>query len=460
MPNKTKRQAVQERRLSIAEKQARKNKNEVRKSGRRSPVNTGKRSLFSRLFGKFGRPPQTAQQSIPYRAMYRDGICRVSERVYSKCIQYQDINYQLAQNEDKTHIFENYCDFINYFDSSIRVQFSFINWFGNTAELLSAIDIPDRGDDNDSSRQELSGILKSQRAKGNNGLEKTKYATFSVEADDLKSAKLRLERMETDILNNYKLMGVSAKPLTGQERLAVLHGQFHPEDGEKMSFNWDDMARSGLSTKDFIAPTSFDFRERKSFRMGDTIGAVSYLQILAPELSDRMLAEFLDMESALAVNIHIQSIDQAEAIKTIKRKLTDLDSMKIQEQKKAVRAGYDIDIIPTDLATYGDEAKNLLTDLQSRNERMFLVTIIVLNTAKTRQKLEGDIFQASSVAQKYNCALKRLDWQQEQGLMSSLPLGNKQIEIQRGLTTSSTAIFVPFTTQVRPEECYILALVG
>lgn len=135
------------------------------------------------------------------------------------------------------------------------------------------------------------------------------------------------------------------------------------------------------------------------------------------------------------------------AIKTVKRTITELDRSKIEEQKKAIRAGYDIDIIPSDLATYGRDAKALLKELQSQNERMFLVTFLVLNTGRTEQELENNVFQASSIAQKHNCNLCRLDYQQEQGLMSSLPLADNQIEIQRGLTTSSTAIFIPFTTQ-------------
>jgi len=183
------------------------------------------------------------------------------------------------------------------------------------------------------------------------------------------------------------------------------------------------------------------------FRMGKKFGAASFVQIMAPELNDRMLADFLDMESSQIVNLHIQSVDQVSAIKTVKRKITDLDRAKIEEQKKAVRAGYDMDIIPSDLATYGNEAKKLLQDLQSRNERMFLVTFLVVNTADSQRQLDNNVFQASSIAQKHNCQLVRLDFQQEEGLMSSLPLGVNQIEIQRSLTTSSTAIFVPFTTQ-------------
>ena len=390
---------------------------------------------------------KSAQDSIPYERMWPDGICRVSDGHYTKTIQFQDINYQLSQNEDKTAIFEGWCDFLNYFDSSIQFQLSFLNLAASEETFARAINIPLQGDDFDSIRVEYTTMLQNQLARGNNGLIKTKYLTFGIDADSLKAAKPRLERIENDILNNFKRLGVAAETLDGKARLAQLHGIFHMDEQVPFRFEWDWLAPSGLSTKDFIAPSSFEFRTGKQFRMGKKYGAVSFLQILAPELNDRMLADFLDMESSLIVSLHIQSVDQIKAIKTVKRKITDLDKSKIEEQKKAVRAGYDMDIIPSDLATYGAEAKKLLQDLQSRNERMFLVTFLVLNTADNPRQLGNNVFQASSIAQKYNCQLTRLDFQQEEGLMSALPLGLNQIEIQRGLTTSSTAIFVPFTTQ-------------
>ena len=393
------------------------------------------------------RKEKSAQDSIPYERMWPDGICRVADGHYTKTIQFQDINYQLSQNEDKTAIFEGWCDFLNYFDSSIQFQLSFLNLAASEETFARAINIPLQGDDFDSIRVEYMTMLQNQLAKGNNGLIKTKYLTFGVDADSLKTAKPRLERIETDILNNFKRVGVAAEALDGKARLAQLHGIFHMDEQVPFRFEWEWLAPSGLSTKDFVAPSGFEFRTGKQFRMGKKYGAVSFVQILAPELNDRMLADFLDMESSLIVSLHIQSVDQVKAIKTVKRKITDLDRSKIEEQKKAVRAGYDMDIIPSDLATYGAEAKKLLQDLQSRNERMFLVTFLVLNTADNPRQLDNNIFQASSIAQKYNCQLTRLDFQQEEGLMSCLPLGLNQIEIQRGLTTSSTAIFVPFTTQ-------------
>ena len=309
------------------------------------------------------------------------------------------------------------------------------------------IRIKPKNDAFDDVRAEYAQMLQAQLAKGNNGLVRSKYITFSIEANTYQEAKPRLERIETDILNNFKVLGVTAYPLNGEERLKILYETFNPETENPFRFSYNQLMQTGLSTKDYVAPTSFVFKSGKMFTMGKTMGAASYLQILAPELTDKMLAEFLDMDKSLIVNIHIQSLDQAKAIKLVKGKVTDINRMKIEEQKKAVRSGYDMDIIPSDLSTYGNDAHRLLEDLQSRNERMFLVTVLFLNTAKTRQDLENAVFQTAGIAQKFNCVLRRLDYLQEEGLMSSVPLGINLVPITRALTTTATAIFVPFTTQ-------------
>ena len=391
--------------------------------------------------------PKTAQQSIPFDRMFPDGICRVGLDYYTKTVQFQDINYQLAQQEDKTEIFEEWCAFLNFFDSSVKFQLSFENMATDVSDFEKSIKISHKNDGFDDVRDEYSEVLLHQMEAGNNGLTKTKYLTFGINAESMKTAKPRLIHIETDILNNFKRLGVQAKSLNGSERLELMHRQFHMGDDAKFRFDWKYLTGSGLSVKDFIAPSSFAFPTGRYFQIGEMYGCMSFLSIDASDISDRLLADFLSMESSQIVTMHIQSVDQNEAIKTIKHTITELDRSKIEEQKKAVRAGYDMDIIPSDLATYGKDAKALLKELQSQNERMFLLTFLVMNTGKTKQELENNVFQAASIAQKHNCNLIRLDYQQEQGLMSTLPLANNLIEIQRGMTTSSTAIFVPFTTQ-------------
>jgi hypothetical protein len=268
----------QQKRLSASVQQAKANRADLKKTAGKNNRATLQKppgtkpggfftSLAARIFGRADKP-QTAQQSIPYREMYRDGICRVTDRLFTKTILFGDINYHLAQNDDKTMIFEHYCDLLNYFDSSIGVQISAVNRFGNAKDMMMSIDIAMRSDENDSLRMEYSGILKNQQAKGNNGLVKTKYITFGIEADNLKTAKMRAERVEADVLNNFKILGVPAKPLNGAERLEVMHGIFHPgcqaeqnpvralkaDGNERFIFNWKDMPGSGLSTKDGSSP--------------------------------------------------------------------------------------------------------------------------------------------------------------------------------------------------------------
>ena len=372
---------------------------------------------------------------------------QVNDKLFTKTLRFSDINYELAQPEDKEQTFDGLCDFYNALDSSMWAQMSFLNLRANLIDYRKSVTVPGQGDDCDDVRRELETILQAQLAKGNNGLIKRKYFTFGIEADSGQAARPRVERIEADLRNHLKNMGVRSEPLSGYDRLEVLHGIFHPDGKEKLRFNWDAVVNTGLSTKPFIAPSSFDFRGGRTFKIGGMWGAASFLQIGASQLNDRVLSDFLNLDCSQIVTIHIKAVNQQEAIKTIKRKLTDIEKTKIEEQKKAVRSGYDMDVLPPDLITYAGEAQTLLNSLQSQDERMFLATVLIVNLAPTRGQLENDVFQAASVAQKHNCALKRLDWQQEQGLMSSLPLGLNQIEIQRGLTTSSLAIFVPFTTE-------------
>ena len=388
----------------------------------------------------------SAQQTIPYIAMHPDGVCQLPGGLYSKTVEYEDINFAVASTEDQTAIFGGWSSFLNYFDSSLPFQLSFINRRSRDRSRYK-VNIPEANDAFNSVRDDYTKMLKTQIAKSNNGIERSKYITVCLPADSVADAHPRLERVEADVTGNLHRLGVQSEPLDGRGRLALLHGQMHPGSRETFRFSWKDIPQTGMGTKDYIAPDSFDFRDSRTFRIGRYWGAASYLQILASELSDKLLAEILEMDAELTVTMHIRTVDQLKAIKTIKGKISDIGRMKAEEQKKAVRAGYDMEILPPDLITFSKDAAELLADLQSRNERMFLLTFTVINLAPTRQKLENDVFTVGGIAQKYNCALRRLDWQQEQGFVSSLVLGYNGIEIQRGMTTSSTAIFIPFMTR-------------
>ncbi|HEL0567354.1 TPA: ATP-binding protein [Streptococcus equi subsp. zooepidemicus] len=437
MNNKRK---IQQLRLEKSKKELKENKKELRGSNYKKKSNF---QLLDIIFKKEAKR-YTVEDTIPYLRMLKNGICQIDEKHFNKCISFEDINYQLALEEDRDLIFNQFANFLNSFDPSVGIELSYINQLGRNKEMQAAIQIPDKNDGFDDIRLEFREMLKNQLAKGNNGLKKSKYIIFTIEADTKEQAISKLERLEIDILSNLKSMGVRAESLTGEERLKILHDVLNPNKTFDFSYKY---LKKKESTKTYITPDEFNFAPSKYFKFGKFIGAVSHFQILASELSDRMLSEFLDIDDNINISFHIKSVEQSEAIKMVKRKNTDIDKMKIEEQKKAVRAGYDMDIIPSDINTYGEDVKLLLKDLQARDERMFVVTIIFMNFARTIQKLDNTIAQISSIANRHNCGLKRLDHEQEQGFISVLPLGVNKIEIDRGLTSSSTAVFMPFTTE-------------
>lgn len=385
----------------------------------------------------------STQNMINFDEIFKDGICKV-DNIYSKTIQFFDINYLLANNEDKTSIFNNYCEFLNYFNDKVNVQLTFINKKTNGNEILKKIHIEKRNDNIDYLRNEYLEMLENQLKKGNNGIVKLKYLTFSIKEENYKKAKQILERLELDILNNFKKMGVFAEALNGIERLEMVH--YILNSNEPFSFDFKMVNETGLTTKDFIAPMHSK-NNVNNIELEKEISSSFYLQILSNEIEDRILADFLEIDKKLIVNIHIKPFEQLEAIKIVQKKKLEVESQKVNNQKKALANGFDMDILPIGLQENIDETTNLLETLKSRNEHMFLTTILITAFGKNKQELEDMLKQLKGVAQKHSCNLRLLNYQQEQALNSSLPLGNNLIKIQRSLITSATAIFVPFITE-------------
>lgn len=391
---------------------------------------------------KEGKIAKTAQQTIPYEEMYQDGICQITNRLYSKSVVCEDINYAEASDDEKAVLFELYCKLINYFGPSVGFELSVVCYPADLEEYRRILSSKPQGDSFDEIRMEYSDMLVSQVSKSR--YERCICITYTIEEDNIRLARSRLEQIDSDVVGHFHALMVSARPMDGYERLSLIHRCLHLEENRKFRFNWDSLVNTGLSSKDYIAPSSFYFKDGRYFRSGASFGAVSFLNIRATKIYDSLLNGILNLEGSKIVSIHAKALDQNAALKMIKRKLSDLDKAKIDEQKRAVRSGFDMDILPPDLVTFEKEAQKLLEDLQNNDEKMFMVTILIAHAASNRQKLENLIYSTTGFVNSQSCDLIRLDYQQEQGFMSVLPLGINQVEIQRGLTTSGTAIFLPF----------------
>lgn len=388
----------------------------------------------------------SVQSTIPYNTMYRDGICEVSENFYSMTVQFFDANYSIAEFEEQNNIFDKYCDIINLFDNTIKFQLTFENQNRSKDKLIKTIQIPNQEDDFNEIRSEYSKMLTDKLLKGSNGQSARKFLTFGIESTSYKTARAKLMSIKNDVIKGFKAFGVEAQALNGTERLEALYYALNPYGNQNFVFDWDSMLHAGMDTKDFICPKSFKFN-KQNFEIGNAYGAVWGMNILAGELSDEVLRDFLEMQNLFCVNLHVEPLDQIEALKFVKKKLTNVEQMKVDEQKKASQSGYDTDILPPQIKMYIDDIEKLLADLNSKNERLFHISISVRSYAKNKNELKLQSEMLKRICQKNNCLMFPYDYRQEQTLVSTLPLCYNEIPVSREMHTSGVAIFVPFTTK-------------
>ena len=407
-------------------------------------------SDFFKILDKYQLNPtttaKTVQESFQFQTIFEDGICQIDESTYSKTIEFNDTNYQLAQDEDKIVIFSRYCSFLNYFDANTTVQLTFFNQSGYTKKLVESISITHQEDDFNGYRDEYSSMQKAQFEKGKNNSFVRKFITFSIKKKHNEKIKPRLEAIERDILANFKKLNVKAKSLDGKERALLLKQILSLDSSEKESFYFNENEIE-KSLKDYLAPPKLVFDSPKFFKLGEQYGTASLVKIEASELEDTLLKDVIEAKDDSLVTIFFEPYENIRAIKKIKGKIRDLNADVINHQKKAVQAGFDMDILPSDLKLYTEEAKEILKDIQSKNERYFMMNFQVINFNKKKTRLDSDLLSLNGIVQSHNCSLVTLDYQQEDALMSALPIGLNKINIKRGVTTSNLAILMPFTTQ-------------
>lgn len=441
--NPYKKQASEESRKRSASSQ------NTQKKKQKKPVNLTKeevKAIKKRMAELKKKNNKSTQSVIPYIEITPDGICHVSEDFYTMSIEFFDINYQIATDEERERIFLAYCKLLNYFDNEIKFQLTFENQRSDVKSLIKELDISEQDDDFNDIRMEYSEMLKNQMINGTNGKVLRKYITFGINAENLQAARTRLENIAKEISDIIKNIGVKSRVLKGTERLQILYKDLNPYSDEPFIFDWEYKRRTGSSTKDFIAPMSMSF-SKSTFEMSKCYGSVNYLTIMSGDISDEIVGEFLSSDNLFSLNLHVEPYDQVQAQKYIKNKLSNLESMKVDEQKKAVRAGYDPDILPPNLKQQIDGVQKTLDDMNNRNQRLFKVSVTIRAYAENKKKMKLQQELLKRIAQKNNCRIQPLEYLQEEALSSSFPIGFNSVQNRRMLTTSETAVFIPFSSQ-------------
>ena len=389
--------------------------------------------------------PDSAQRTLRYKRMFEDGICEVEPGLYSKSFRISDINYQIAKRIEQEDTFLRYCEVLNYFEPNLHLQISIVNTKVNQEDFQRNMFYKLQGDSLDLYRKEMNRMLSERIQEGQNGMLREKYITFSAQCPDYSSAIQAMGRYESDLLSLFKSLGCDTQVLSGKERLNIMHSMLRP--GEPFTFDYDYLIESSLDTRNFICPDSFDFSARRLYCFGDKVGQIIFLKDLPADLSDRLLSQLSDLPIDMTITLHINSVEQDKALALVKQKISFMEQQKIDEQKKALKSGYDPEMLPYELKYSLEQAQDLLNDLQNRNQRMFRMTMLISTYADDIDSLNDNVYQIMATARKNTCKMGFLDYLQEEGLNSCLPIGKNHVMIKRTMTTAGTAIFIPFTTQ-------------
>lgn len=389
--------------------------------------------------------PKSVQQAIPIQCVWPDGIFRTG-KLYSKSFRFTDINYYIADRENKKDMFLKYSELLNALDSGATAKITINNRRIDKEEFEHSILIPMRGDDLDHYREEYNDMLRSKISETNNSIVRERYLTISVYKKSIDEARTFFSRVGTEIMTHLAKLSSVGEELDAGARLKIFRDFFREEEPPCVEFDLKTFAKKGHSFKDWIAPDSMEFFQ-DYFKINNRYGRVLYMQDYANYVKDSMISELCDLSKNLMLSIDILPVPTDEAVKEIQNKLLGIETNVTNWQRRQNENNNFSAVVPYDMELQRAETKEMLNDLTARDQRMMFGILTLVHMADSREQLDSDTETLKAIARKQLCQLSTLRWQQLDGLHTVLPFGQKKIHALRTMTTESTAVLIPFHTQ-------------
>lgn len=398
--------------------------------------------------------PKSTQDDLPYVADYEEGLIEAEPNVYSKCYEILDINYLTAKESEAKIIYDKWGDFLNSFSEEMSVSIIIDNMIVSMEDLKEKIYFKYENDELDVHRKEFNKVLKKQLANGNNNIIKKKYIVVSIECETPYEALMRFRRLDGDIISHLNSIGSNGRVLSTTERLALLHDKMRKGKEGRFNIDFDFVKTQGLSSKDYVAPTSFYFKCKDYFMVDNTYYRCIYINNLPSRISDEFMQDLTDCEFPILTNLNIQPMARDKATRLINKQITGMEANKIEAERKASKSGYDPNTISHKLKQSYGEALELLERVQEDDERILFVTIMCMLSGNTLEELEENTKVLDKKIRKV-CQIQTFDYQQREAFRCIMPMGIRlkdKLFVDRALTTKSSAIFIPFSTQERFDE--------
>lgn len=413
---------------------------------------------LAKKIAKIDKLPKNVHESLPFEGFMQNGIVETYKGTFTKSYKLEDVNFDIAPDEEQRAIFKSFMDFINSFNENTRWEFTIFNHEIDKKETIRNIRIPPQRDGLNKYRQELNNIRLKALTKGNNSIKHDKYLTVAIDDYNVEHAVSVFTHLDQEISKKLRrICKTDTKPLSSQERICLLYDIYNQDhdyridtgiykDGTKLKL--EQIAKQGLSIKDVVGPPSINwgFAGGQKFMMGDMYGQVLYLEKVPAFLTTSFLTDLTDVQSNMLISITNEAINSEKAITMVKHKLSSISGRAAALSKRNIQDGT-IGALPPDLEASELAAKDLLNDLTGRNQNMFYVTVTVAVFARTEEQLEENIKIVKSVGGKHLCPLKALKYNQEFGFNTALPLCRNDLFVEGIYTTESASVFIPYNSQ-------------
>lgn len=389
--------------------------------------------------------PKSVQDAIPIKRIYTDGIFYLGNNKYSKTFKFTDINFAIANNDDKESMFLKYSSLLNSFDSGTMTKITIMNRRLDKINFEKEMLFKKANDGLNLYRDEYNKILL-DNVETSNRIIQEKFITTTVEKKNILDARMYFSRTGTEIANRLSELNSKCIELDCNERLRLLHDFYRTKEESDFIFDIKNNMRKGHDFKDYISPDTMEIK-KDYIKIGDRYARVLFLKDYATFIKDSMITELTDLNKNLILSIDVLSVPMDEAVREAEMRRLGVETNITNWQRRQNNNNNFSAVIPYDLEQQRQESKEFLDDLITRDQRMFLCVMTLVHTADTKEELDNDTEILLSTGRKHLCQLSVLKYQQLEGLNTVLPIGHKKLNTLRTLTTESLSVFVPFRVQ-------------
>lgn len=386
--------------------------------------------------------------TIPYQKVLSDDIFFLGKKMYSKAYTFDDINFNLADEEQQYMYLERYIEFLGILDDSVDCQICCWNSRVNMEEFKKATLMHQKADELFDFRHEFNTrVLEANIRKGQNAIQKHMYITLTIKAPDEETAIRRFKTLDITAVNTFNRIGnTGLRALTSKERIEMLKDFFIGSDDMPVpDFDSSDYAKG--REKLACAPDYFDFK-KDYFMFNDTYAKTLYIREYPSAATSDILTGLLGTGIEIMVTTNIETYDSAEARKLVQRQITAVDTDMAKREVKAAQHGNFSSQMPQRIKNQRDAMVSVFDKITVKDQKLFMVNTQILVKAKSFEELNESVEVIESTLKRSGCIKGEMAWEQEHGMCDCLPVGyQRKFEYLRTMPSESVAIFMPFNVR-------------